>query len=501
MKTRNVGGNPCGCPFPHEQIKFGETMKLIFEKSKEGRCGVSLPELDLPVKEDILPEDLVRKGLELPEVGEMDIIRHYTMLSRLNYGVDNGFYPLGSCTMKYNPKVCEDMARLEGFVMAHPLQPFSQGCMQIMYELERMLSEICGMERFTLQPSAGAHGELTGLMMVKAYFNDRGEGRSKIIIIDSSHGTNPASAAMCGFKIVETRSNKRGSVDIDALRSIMDKDVAVLMITNPNTLGIFEENIIDICNIVHEKDGLVYMDGANMNACVGVVRPGDLGIDLLHLNLHKTFSTPHGSGGPGAGPVGVSRGLLSYLPYPVIEFENGKYVFKKAKKSIGKVRAFYGSFGVIVRAYAYLIAIGANGLRKIAENAVLNANYLKEKLKGHYHLPYDRVCQHEFVLSDDGMPNGIITMDIAKRLLDYGFYAPTIYFPLIVKGAMMIEPTETESKETLDDFIDAMIQIKEEAQITPEILKDAPQDTPLTRLDAVQAARRPVLRWKMEKQA
>lgn len=471
-------------------------MKLIFEKSKKGRCGISLPELDVPLKEDILPANLLQDDLELPEISELDIIRHYTALSRSNYGVDNGFYPLGSCTMKYNPKICEDMARLEGFTMAHPLQPFSQGCMQIMYELERMLSEICGMERFTLQPSAGAHGELTGLMMVKAYFDDRGEGRSKIIIIDSSHGTNPASAARCGFKIVETRSNKRGCVDIEALHNAMDKDVAALMITNPNTLGIFEENIIDICNIAHEMGGLVYMDGANMNACMGIVRPGELGIDLIHLNLHKTFSTPHGSGGPGAGPVGVSKGLVSYLPNPTIEFRDGNYSFKYNKKSIGKVRAFYGNFGVIVRAYAYLIAIGADGLRKIAENAVLNANYLKERLKGDYHLAYDRVCQHEFVLSDEGMPDGITTMDIAKRLLDYGFYAPTIYFPLIVKGAMMIEPTETESKEMLDAFIETMIRIKEEAETDPESLKNAPQNTPVTRLDAVQAARRPVLRWK-----
>ena len=470
-------------------------MKLIFEKSKAGRCAVSLPEIDVPVKNDLLPEHLLNDNLDLPEVSEIDVVRHYTALSRLNYGVDNGFYPLGSCTMKYNPKLCEDVAGLEGFARSHPYQPQNQGCLQIMFEMERMLSEICGMERFTMQPSAGAHGELTGLMMVKAYFKDKGENRSKIIILDSSHGTNPASTAMCGFNITLIRSNEDGCIDLAALRNAMNEEVAALMITNPNTLGIFEENIIEICNTVHEKGGFVYMDGANMNASVGIVRPGDLGVDLLHLNLHKTFSTPHGSGGPGAGPVGVSKPLIPFLPNPTIEFENGKYVFKTSEKSIGKVRAFYGSFGVIVRAYAYILAIGSQGLKDVAENAVINANYLKEKLKKHYKLPYDKVCQHEFVLSDEGMPNGVTTMDIAKRLLDFGFYAPTIYFPLIVKNAMMIEPTETESKETLDSFIDAMIQIKKEAQTDPEKVKTAPHNAPVARLDAVLAARKPVLRW------
>lgn len=471
-------------------------MELIFEKSKNGRCAVSLPESDSPIKTDIIPKNLIRDDIDLPEVSEIDLVRHYTALSRMNYGVDNGFYPLGSCTMKYNPKVCEEIANLEGFTKSHPLQSMNQGCLQIMFELERMLSEICGMARFTLQPSAGAHGELTSLMILKAFFKDKGEKRTKVIIPDSSHGTNPASVAMSGFMVIQTRSNEEGSIDVEALRNVIDDEVAAIMITNPNTLGIFEKDIMEVCNIAHKNGGFVYMDGANMNACVGMVRPGDLGVDMLHLNLHKTFSTPHGSGGPGAGPVGVIKELVPYLPNPVIENEDGKYILKNSRKSIGKVRAFYGSFGVIVRAYTYLVAIGADGLKSVAENAVLNANYLKEKLKKHYKLPYDRVCQHEFVLSDEGMPNGITTMEIAKRLIDCGFYAPTIYFPLIVKGAMMIEPTETEPKEMLDHFIATMTEIKKEAKTYPERLKNAPQNTPVARLDEVQAARKPILRWK-----
>lgn len=469
-------------------------MQLIFEKTKKGRCAAALPELDVPARENIIPDHMLRSDIDLPEVSEVDVVRHYTALSRLNFGVDNGFYPLGSCTMKYNPKVCEDVAGLEGFAAAHPLQPRNQGCLQVMFELDVMLSEICGMSRFTLQPSAGAHGELTGLMMVKAYFEDMGERRSKVIIPDSSHGTNPASVAMCGFQVVQIGSNSDGRVDTAALRDAVDDDTAALMITNPNTLGIFEREIVEICGIVHDKGGFVYMDGANMNACVGVVRPGDLGIDLLHLNLHKTFATPHGSGGPGAGPVGVNAKLTPYLPDPVIEMEDGRYVLGRCEKSIGKVRAFYGSFGVILRAYTYLVAVGADGLRKIAESAVLNANYLKERLKHHYTLPYDTVCQHEFVLSDDGLPNGITTMDIAKRLIDCGFYAPTIYFPLIVNGAMMIEPTETEPLEMLDSFVDTMVKIRQEAETDPERLKNAPERCVVARLDAVQAARKPCLR-------
>ncbi|MGR3317038.1 MAG: aminomethyl-transferring glycine dehydrogenase subunit GcvPB, partial [Candidatus Anammoxibacter sp.] len=432
-------------------------MKLIFEKSKKGRCAVGLPELDVPLKKDIIPESMLRDNVELPEISEIDVVRHYTALSRMNYGLENGFYPLGSCTMKYNPKICEETASFGGFVDSHPLQPLNQGCLRIMFELDRMLCEICGMSKFTLQPSAGAHGELTGLMILKAYFEDKCQKRTKIIIPDSSHGTNPASVAMCGFNVVQIKSNEKGCIDIEELRNVTDDEVVALMITNPNTLGIFEKDIIEICKIIHDKGGFVYMDGANMNACVGKVRPGNLGIDLMHLNLHKTFSTPHGSGGPGAGPVGVVEKLVPYLPNPVIEYEDGKYILKDSDKSIGKMRAFYGSFGVIVRAYTYLVAIGANGLKSVSENAVLNANYLMESLKKHYKLPYDRICQHEFVLSDEGLPNGITTMEIAKQLIDSGFYAPTIYFPLIVNGAMMIEPTETESKEMLDHFIDTMV--------------------------------------------
>lgn len=470
-------------------------MKLIFEKSVPGRCAVALPEMDVPVRDSLLPEDFVDETSELPEVAEVDIVRHYTALSKMNYGVDDGFYPLGSCTMKYNPKICEDVSSLPGFINAHPLSGLNQGCLQVMYECERMLAEICGMKSFTLQPSAGAHGELTGLMMVKAYFQAKGEKRLKVVILDSSHGTNPASTTMCGLEIVQVKSNTSGCVDLDSLRGVMSQDVAVLMITNPNTLGIFERDIREICDIVHQVGGLVYMDGANMNACVGKVKPGDVGIDILHLNLHKTFSTPHGSGGPGAGPVGVCEKIVPFLPNPTIGFNDNEYYLKYNDKSIGKVRAFYGSFGVIVRAYTYLVAIGSDGLKNVAENAVLNANYLKERLKKHYKLAYDRVCQHEFVLSDEEMPNGITTMDIAKRLLDYGFYAPTIYFPLIVKAAMMIEPTETESKETLDRFVDAMIKIKEEAETDPVLLKTAPHNVEMARLDAVQAARKPVLKW------
>lgn len=469
-------------------------MDLIFEKSKKGRCATSLPPLDVPKKKDIIPSKFLKDDIDLPEVSEIDIIRHYTALSKMNYGVDNGFYPLGSCTMKYNPKVCEEIASLDGFINSHPLEPLNQGCLRIMFELDRMLSEICGMSKFTLQPAAGAQGELTGLMILKAYFENKGENRSTVIIPDSSHGTNPASVAMCGFNSVQIESNKKGRIDLENLRNVIDDNVVALMITNPNTLGIFEKDILEICNIVHKHGGFVYMDGANMNACLGIVRPGDLGIDLLHLNLHKTFATPHGSGGPGSGPVGVINKLIPYLPNPTVENANGKYLFKNSPKSIGKVRAFYGNFSVFLRAYTYLHAIGADGLRNVAENAVLNANYLKEKLKKHYKLPYDTDCQHEFILSDENMPNEITTMDIAKRLLDSGFYAPTIYFPLIVKNAMMIEPTETESKETLDLFINTMIEIRKEAETCPEIVKNAPQNTPVTRLDAVRAARKPILK-------
>ena len=471
-------------------------MQLIFEKSKEGRTGASLPELDVPEKNNIIDEELLRKDLNLPEVSEVDIIRHYIALSRRNFGVDNGFYPLGSCTMKYNPKINEDIAKLEGFTECHPLQQYNQGCMQLMYHLEKMLSEICGMDAFTLQPAAGAHGELTGLMIIKAYFKDKNEKRTKIITPDSSHGTNPASSTMCGFETVELKSNSKGQDDIGELKKVLDKDVAAVMLTIPNTLGIFEEDILEITKLIHDNGSLVYMDGANMNALLGIVKPGDMGIDILHLNLHKSFSTPHGCGGPGSGPVGVAKELAKLLPNPRIILNDNIYEFANNESSIGKVKAFYGNFNVMIKAYTYIRAIGAEGLKEVAETAVLNANYLKEKLKKHYNLPHDHLCKHEFVLSDEGMPNKVTTSDISKRLLDYGFHPMTVYFPLIVHGAMMIEPNETESREMLDAFIDVMVKIKDEANSDPEIVKTAPHTTPVRRLDAVKAAREPDLRWK-----
>jgi len=474
-------------------------MELIFEKSVEGRKAVQLPELDVPFQKEILPQDAMRKDLELPEVSELDVVRHYTALSRMNFGVDNGFYPLGSCTMKYNPKINEDAARLSGFSMLHPYTPeeFSQGALQVIYELERYLEEITGMDAFTLQPAAGSHGELTGVMLIKKYFKSIGEKRSKVLIPDSAHGTNPASVALCGFECVEIKSNKEGEIDIDDLRLKLSGDVAAIMITNPNTLGLFETRILDIAEMMHNNGSLVYMDGANLNAIVGIARPGDFGIDVLHSNLHKTFSTPHGGGGPGAGPVGVKNHLKKFLPKPRVELEGGKYRLNyDLPDSIGRVRAFYGNFGILVRAYTYIRSNGWGGIRAIGENSVLNANYLKEKLKSHYHLPHDKICKHEFILTDKELSNGVTTGDVAKRLLDHGSYAPTIYFPLIVPGAIMIEPTETESKETLDWFAGLMINIKEEAETNPENVKNAPLTTQVSRLDGVLAARKPVLRYK-----
>ena len=432
-------------------------------------------------------------------LSEVEVIRHYTWLSRRNFGVDLGFYPLGSCTMKYNPKINEEMAKLEGFSLIHPLQPEStvQGALQLMFELEKMLCEICGFERFSLQPAAGAHGELTGIMIIQAYFRKKGEKRTKSLVSDSAHGTNPASVSMCGFEAVEVKSDSEGNIDLNDLKEKMDENVAGIMVTNPNTLGLFDSNIERVCEIVHKKGGLVYGDGANMNAMLGICRPKELGVDVMHLNLHKTFSTPHGGGGPGGGPVGVVKKLVEFLPVPLVEKEEERYKFAEpGENSVGKVRSFYGNFVVMVKAFTYLKAIGASGCREVAEIAVLNANYLKEKLKPHFKLPFDRVCQHEFVLSDEGLPNGVTTNDVAKRLIDYGFHPPTVYFPLIVKGAIMIEPTETESRETLDKFAEAMIKIRKEAEENPEIVKGAPHLMPVKRLDAVKAAREPDLRWK-----
>jgi len=475
-------------------------MKLIFELSVQGREGASLPELDVPELKLDIPASQLRGEVPLPEVSEVDVVRHYTALSRMNFGVDTGFYPLGSCTMKYNPKVNEAIAGLPGFTSAHPYQPegLSQGCLQILNELSADLAEITGMDAFTLQPAAGAQGELVGLMMAKAYFRKRGERRTKVLVPDSAHGTNPASAAVCGYEVVELPSDSRGCVDMSALREKATDDVAVLMLTNPNTLGLFEENMIEISEIIHDEGGLMYCDGANMNAILGIARPGDMGFDITHLNLHKTFSTPHGGGGPGSGPVGVKAPLAPFLPKPMIERDGGRYFLNYDRPdSIGRVKAFYGNFAVLVKAYAYIRALGPDGLREVAENAVLNANYLMRKLKGAYELPYDRTCKHEFVLSGSKqLAHGVHTMDIAKRLMDFGFHPPTIYFPLIVKEALMIEPTETEGKETLDAFADAMLRIAEEAVKDPDLLKAAPQASPVTRPDALTAARRPNLRWR-----
>ena len=474
-------------------------MELIFEKSSAGRNAIELPELDVPEKNDLLPKNILRNELNLPELSELDVVRHYTALSRKNFGVDNGFYPLGSCTMKYSPKINEDIARLPGFTAIHPLAPenMNQGALQLMYELEKDLCEITGMERFTLQPAAGSHGELAGVMIIKKYFELKGEKRNKILIPDSAHGTNPASAALCEFETVQIKSNNEGLIDLEDLKKHINKDVAALMLTNPNTLGLHDKNILEIAKILHDNGSLFYCDGANANALLGIVKIADMGFDIVHLNLHKTFSTPHGCGGPGSGPVGVVKHLVDFLPTPLIDKKNNEYYFNyNLKNSIGRVRAFYGNFGVLVKAYTYIKSLGTEGLRQVAENAVLNANYLMSKLKKHYDLPYDNVCKHEFVLSDKGMPNNITTTDIAKRLLDYGFHAPTIYFPLIVHGAIMIEPTETESKQTLDKFAEVMIKIKKEAQENPELLKNAPSTTPVKRLDAVLAARKPVLKWE-----
>ena len=477
---------------------------LIFEMSKSGRKAYSLPHCDVPqlALEEMVPRECLREeDARLPEVSEVDVVRHFTRLSQLNYGVDSGFYPLGSCTMKYNPKVNEEVAALAGFTQVHPLQPAEtvQGCLEILYRMDRLLSEITGMDRFSLQPAAGAHGEMTGLMIIKAYHQHRGDiRRNKIIVPDSAHGTNPASAAMVGFDVVEVKSNDRGEVDLEALKAVVDDTTAGLMLTNPNTLGLFEGNILEIANIIHKAGGLLYYDGANMNAILGIARPGDMGFDVVHLNLHKTFSTPHGGGGPGSGPVGVKEELEPFLPVPMVGFKDGRYYLDYDRPlSIGRVKSFYGNFGVVVKAYAYIMSMGAEGLKKVSESAVLNANYLMERLKEHYLVPYNRRCMHEFVISAQRQKEkGVSALDIAKRLMDFGFHPPTMYFPLIVKEALMIEPTETESKETLDAFADALIEIAREVEEQPEKVKGAPHTTPVRRLDEVRAARNPVLRWK-----
>ncbi|MHA1731218.1 MAG: aminomethyl-transferring glycine dehydrogenase subunit GcvPB [Promethearchaeota archaeon] len=457
-----------------------------------------VPAMDVERRDlgEILPPDLLRDDLPLPDVPEPEVVRHFVALARKNYGVDDGIYPLGSCTMKYNPRVGEVVARLPGFALAHPLQDGNEGSLELLYELARLLGVITGMDAFTTQPAAGAHGELTGLLIVREYFRSRGEARDKIVVPDSSHGTNPASASMAGFSTVELESTATGEVPLDHLEYALEGgDVAAIMLTNPNTLGLFDRNILEITRLVHEHGGLCYYDGANLNPVLGTCRPGDMGFDIVHLNLHKSFATPHGGGGPGAGPVGVKEHLAEFLPEPcLLATESGPACRQGTEASIGRVRSFWGNFGVLVRAYAYIRALGGDGLRRAGEAAVLNANYLRAKLEGAYDLPYDRTCQHEFVLSDRGLPNGVTTEDVAKRILDHGVHAPTIYFPLIVHGAMMVEPTETESKQTLDEFAEILLKIREEAEESPETLKSAPHDTPVGRLDATLAARKPVLR-------
>ena len=477
-------------------------MELIFEKSRPGRRASNVPQCDVPEVsiEEVIDKNLLRDDVDLPEVGEIDLVRHYTALSRRNFGVDVGFYPLGSCTMKYNPKINEDIARFAGFTSLHPYAPaeFSQGNLQLIYELQQYLSEIFGMAEFTMQPAAGAHGELTGIMLVKKYFDKKGEKRSKILIPDAAHGTNPASGALCGYKAVTVNSNNEGGVDIDHLRELMTEDVSGLMLTNPNTLGLFERNMGEVAEIIHAKGGFLYCDGANANAFMGEVRPGDLGFDVIQLNLHKTFSTPHGCGGPGSGPVGVVERLVPYLPIPRIMKVDDLYEWNyDCPDSIGRVKAFYGNFNVMVKAYAYLRTLGPEGLKKTSDIAVLNANYIKERLKSFYDLPFDRICMHECVFSGRRQvkENGVHTSDIAKRLLDYGFHPPTIYFPMIVPEAIMVEPNETESKETLDSFCDAMISIAKEAKENPDLVKSAPVTTLVKRLDEVTAARKPDVCW------
>jgi len=484
------------------------TQPLIFEISRPGRCAAVLPALDVPPTE--LPDTLVRDDLPLPEVSEADLVRHYTRLSQKNYAVDIGYYPLGSCTMKYNPKINEEMARLPGFARLHPYQDayIVQGALFLMYHLQEFLKEIGGFAAVSLQPAAGAHGELTGVLMMRAYHLDRGEdGRDVILVPDSAHGTNPATTTMSGLRVVEIPSDARGNVDMAALKAACEEHgdrLVGMMLTNPNTLGLFDENVGEIAELVHGVGGLLYGDGANMNALLGIARPGDLGFDVLHYNLHKTFSAPHGGGGPGSGPVGASERLAEFLPAPVVavdpeesDEESLFYTFVDPLKSIGRVKAFYGHFGVMVRAYAYIRMLGAEGLRRVAEYAVLNANYLKERVKDTYPVPYDRICMHEFVCEGRlaGAPD-VHALDVSKRLIDYGFHPPTNYFPLIVPEALMIEPTETESKDTLDAFADALLRIAEEARTEPDLLHEAPYTAPVRRLDEVRAAKDLILRWE-----
>jgi glycine dehydrogenase subunit 2 len=479
--------------------------RLLFEMSSDGRIGYSLPKPDVPEQpvEAHIPAPFIRKTrARLPELSELDVLRHFNRLSVLNHHVESGFYPLGSCTMKYNPKINETVSRLDGFSLCHPFQPEStvQGAIRLMGELSEWLCEIAGMDGITLQPAAGAHGEMTGIKMVRAYHEDHGNPRRVILLPDSAHGTNPASAAVSGYQIVQIRSTENGLVDMDDLLSHLNSDVACLMLTNPNTLGLFETHIRRMADSIHKAGALLYMDGANLNALLGIVRPGDLGFDVIHFNLHKTFSTPHGGGGPGSGPVGVKSCLRPYLPVPVLIRSGGSYAMDfNCPKSIGKMTGFWGNFGVLVRAYTYIRMLGAKGLRRVSEDAIINANYLMRKLENHFLLPHTQAHMHEFVLSGDQQKEkGVKTLDMAKRLLDFGIHAPTVYFPLIVHEALMIEPTETESKETLDSFAEAMLAIKQEAETNPEMLWSAPHTTPVGRLDEGLAARNLDVRYEFK---
>jgi glycine dehydrogenase subunit 2 len=491
MKETTVGAS--GLVFNEE---------VIFDLGGACEEGYSLPEWQEGEADgaSLLPAHLVRGEIEeLPQVSEFEVLRHFTRLSQWNFSIDGGFYPLGSCTMKYNPRVNEAAAALPEFATLHPYQgaDLSQGALQVMWELQNYLGEISGLPAVTLQPAAGAHGEMTGMLMIRAWHADRGRPRSRVLIPDSAHGTNPASIVFCGWDVEVIKSDERGLIDPAAVAKAMDEDVAAVMLTNPNTLGLFEDHVREVSDIVHAGGGLVYMDGANLNAMMGITRPAEMGVDVMHFNLHKTFATPHGGGGPGAGPVAATADLAPYLPVPRIVERSGKYLFDSVtRKSIGRTRAFYGNFAVLLRAWSYIRSMGPEGLLEASRTAVVNANYVRLKLHGAYHVPYDRVCMHECVLSDREQRGGASTLDIAKRLIDYGFHPPTVYFPLIVKGALMIEPTETESRETLDRFIGAMLAIDREIREEPEVVKAAPSRSKVSRLNEVKAAREPDLRWR-----
>ena len=481
--------------------------KLIFELSRTGRVGYSLPKNDFGVDgcADV-PSSLLReKKPDLPEVSELDVVRHYTNLSTKNFGVDTGFYPLGSCTMKYNPKIDEEVAAHPGFLTLHPLQNEKtvQGALELYYNLQKMLSELAGLEEFTLNPYAGAHGELTGLMVMKAYHRNRGDNkRTKVIVPNSAHGTNPASAMVSGLEVVEVKSKPNGTIDVEDLKPLLDDTIAGIMMTNPNTLGMFETEILEIAKLVHEAGGLLYYDGANLNPLLGKVRPGDMGFDIMHINLHKTFATPHGGGGPGSGPVGVREGLESLLPNPkVIKRDDGMFELVNEEGALGNVSSYLGNYAVMMKAYAYILSLGRENIKNVGPMATLNANYIKESLKDDYLLPIVGVCKHEFVF--DGLKDkstGVTTLNVAKRLLDYGFHAPTIYFPLLFHESMMIEPTETESLETLDEFIEVMHKVAKEARETPDVVKDAPLSTLVRKLDETTAAKNPILSYKALKE-